>query len=57
MDMRVQPELLIPGVQYAEEADFRAQAPRIASDCEQGFGTGAKQKIVDNLLVLQSQWC
>jgi hypothetical protein len=56
MDMWVEPELLIPGVQYAEETDFRAEMSGIASDFEKSFRTGAKQKIVDDLLVLQSQW-
>ena len=55
--MRVQFEFLIPGVQHAEEADLCAEMFGIASDFEKGFRTGAKQKIVDHLLVLQSQWC
>ena len=57
MDMRVEAEFLIPGVQHAEEADLRAEMFGIASDFQKGFRTGAKQKIVDDLLVLQSQWC
>src|ERR1700687_921209 len=57
MDMRAKLELLIPGVQDTEEADLRAEVFRIAGDFEKGFRTGAKQKIVDDLLVLQSQWC
>ena len=56
MDMRVKAKLLIPGMQHAEEADFRAEVSRIACNFEKGFGTGAKQKIVDGLLVLQSEW-
>ena len=55
MDMRVKFELLIPGVQYAEEADLRAEMFGITSDFEKGFRTGAKQKIVNDLLVPQSQ--
>jgi len=51
--VRVQAKLLIPGMQHAEEADFRAEMFWIASDFQKGFGTGAKQKIVDDLLVLQ----
>ena len=42
-------------MQNAEEADLRAQMIGVASDFEKGLGTGAKQKIVDDLLVLQSQ--
>ena len=56
MDMRVEPELLIPGVQNAEEADHGTEMFGIASDFEKCFRTGAKQKIVEDLLVLQSQW-
>src|SRR5580658_4966412 len=57
MDMRVKFELLIPSVQHAEKADLCTEMFGIASDFEKGFRTGAKQKIVDDLLVLQSQWC
>src|ERR1700692_2929622 len=56
MDMGMKPELLIPGMQHGEEADFRAEVFRIASDFEKCFGTGAKQQIIDDFLVLQSQW-
>ncbi len=56
MDMRVKLELLIPGVQHTEEADLRAEMFGIAGNFEKGFCTGAKQKIVEDLLVLQSQW-
>src|SRR5260370_7612065 len=56
MDMGMEPELLIPGVQHGKEADFRAKVFRIASDFEKCFCTGAEQQIVDDFLVLQSQW-
>src|ERR1700737_4506131 len=56
MDMGMEPELLIPGMQHGEEADFRAEVFRIASDFEKCFCTGAEQQIVDDFLVLQSQW-
>ena len=57
MDMRVKAQFLVPGVENAEEADLRAEMFGIAGEFEKGFRTGAKQKIVDDLLVLQSQWC
>ena len=57
MDMRVKFELLIPSVQHAEEADLGAEMFGIASDFEKGFRTGAEQEIVDDLLILQGQWC
>src|SRR6202521_382945 len=56
MDMGMEPELLIPGMQHGEEADFRAEVFRTASDFEKCFCTGAEQQIVDDFLVLQSQW-
>src|SRR5216683_7529316 len=56
MDMGMEPELLIPGMQHGEETDFRAEVFRIASDFEKSFCTGAKQQIVNDFLVLQSQW-
>ena len=43
MDMRVKPELLIPGVQYAEETDFGTEMRRIASNFQKCFRTAAKQ--------------
>src|ERR1022692_1063253 len=53
--MGMEPELLIPGMQHGEEADFRAEVFRIASDFEKCFCTGAEQQTVDDFLVLQSQ--
>src|SRR5260370_475697 len=57
MDMRMKFEFLTPSVQHAEEADLGSEVWRIASYFEKGFRTGAKQKVVDDLLVLQRQWC
>ena len=54
--MRVQFEFLSPAVQHAEEADFRTAMLGIARDFQKGFRTGAKQEIVEHLLVLQDQW-
>jgi hypothetical protein len=47
MDMRVNIELLTPGVQHTEETNFRAEVSRIASDFEKCFRAGAKQEIVE----------
>ena len=55
MDMRVKFEFLTRAVQHAEEADFRAEMLGIACDFQKGFRTGAKQEIVEDLLVLQHQ--
>src|ERR1700731_1301148 len=56
MNVGVKFELLAPGVQHAEEANLCAEMSRIASDFQKGVGTGAEQEIVEDLLVLQSQW-
>ena len=49
-------ELLAPGMQHTEEADLRAEESGIAGHFEKGLRTGAEQKIVEDLLVLQNQW-
>ena len=56
MDMRVKLEFLIPGVQHAEEADLRTEVFWITCNLQKRFRTGAKQEIVDDLLVLQGEW-
>ena len=56
MDMRMSVELLTPGMQHAEEANFRTEVFRIARNFLKGFRTGAKQEIVEDLFVLQDQW-
>ena len=56
MEMRMEPELLTPTMQHTEEANLRAEKSRIAGHFEKGLRTGAEQKIVDDLLVLQHQW-
>jgi hypothetical protein len=56
MGMRVMFEFLIPGVEHTEEADFGAKMLGIASDFEEGFGTGLQQEIVQQFLVLQGEW-
>jgi hypothetical protein len=55
MDMGMMLQLLIPTMEHAEEADFRAQMSGITRHFEQRFGTGLEQQIVDDLLVLQRQ--
>src|ERR1700739_1075487 len=56
MDMWVGRESLTPRVQHAEEADFCTEMLGIAGHFEESFRTGAKQEIVEDLLVLQHQW-
>ena len=47
-------QLLIPGMQHAEEADFGAEQSRIACEFHQGFGAEAEQKRVDELLLTRA---
>jgi len=56
MHMWVKFEFLTPGVQHAAEANFCAKMLGIAGDFEKRFGAGAEQEIVDDLLILKSQW-
>jgi Putative transposase len=53
--VRVQFELLAPGMQHAEETNLCTEVSRITSNFEKSFGTGAEQEIVNDLLVLQHQ--
>ncbi len=55
MDVRVVFQLLIPGMQHAEEAGFRTEMLGVARDFQKGFGAGSEQQAVDYLLVLQGQ--
>jgi hypothetical protein len=47
---------LSPGMQYRKEANVGSQVARIPGYLEQGLGTGAKQEVIEDLLVLQRQW-
>ena len=55
MHMWVKFEFLTPGVQHAEEANFCTKMLGIACDFQKDFRAGAKQEVVDDLLVLQHQ--
>ena len=55
MGVRVMFEFLIPGVEHTEEADLGAEMLGIASDFEEGFGTGLQQQMVQDFLVVQGE--
>src|SRR6266571_7201788 len=57
MNMGMQAEPLTPGVQHAEETNFRAEVSRVAGDFQKCFRTGAKQQAIEEFLVLQRQRC
>src|SRR5450755_3960723 len=42
-------------MEHAEEADLRAQVPRVTCDLKQGGGACAEQQAVDQPLVLERQ--
>ena len=48
-------QLLVPGMEHAEEADVGTEMFRIPGDFAQRFSTGPEQQIVDDLLILQGQ--
>jgi len=56
MDMWMEPELLVPGVQHTEETNLCTEVSGIASDFEKSFRAGTKQEIVDHFFVLQHHW-
>ncbi len=53
VDMRMQLEFLIPGMEHAEESDLGSEMGGIARDLQQGFCAGPEQQTVDDLLVLE----
>ena len=53
VNMRVEQQSLIPGMQHAEEADLGSEMAWIAGHLEQCLGTCMEQQVKDELLVLQ----
>jgi hypothetical protein len=56
MDMGMNFEFLTPSVQHAEETNLCTEVSRITRNFLKCFRAGAKQEIVEDLLVLQNQW-
>src|SRR5579884_2829192 len=48
MDMRMDLQILSPGVQDAEEADLCAQVLRVGCDLKERCGAGAKEEVIDD---------
>jgi hypothetical protein len=48
-------QLLIPGVEDAEEADLGAEMPGICGDLDQRLGARAEQQAIDQFFVLQGE--
>ena len=55
VDMGMMPEVLSPGMEYAEESDVGSQVPGVASQFEHRRGTGAVEQVVQQPLVLEDK--
>jgi hypothetical protein len=55
MDVRMMQHSLAPTVKHTHKTDLRAEMLGISGYFQQRSGAGAKQKIVDNLLIGESQ--
>ena len=55
VDMRMMQKILPPGVQHTKKADVCTKVFRIGGDLQQCGGAGAKQKTVDDFLVVERQ--
>jgi hypothetical protein len=55
MNVGMQQQVLSPGVQDADEADFGAPVFRIRCDFQQRLRTGSEQQVVKEAWVLQHQ--
>ena len=55
MDMRVEQEVLPPGVQDADHPDLGAEVSRVGCHLDRGGGASAKQKLVEQARIGQRQ--
>ncbi len=55
VDMGMNLEFLVPGVEHAEEADLGPEMSGVARDLEKSFCAGTKQQTIDQFFVLQGQ--
>ena len=47
VEMRMQPEVLSPGVQNTEEADLGSEVLGVCCDFKHGLGAGAEEQIIE----------
>ena len=45
-------QTLIPAVEHTEETDLGSKVPSITGDLKHGLGSGVKEQVVDEPLVL-----
>src|ERR1700690_2512447 len=55
MQVRVEMQVLTPGVQHREESDGGAQMPRVGGDGDQRLGSGSKEDRVNLFRILQRE--
>ena len=55
VDMGMNLEFLVPGVEHTEKADLSSEMCGVASDFEKSFCASTKQQTIDDFLVLQSE--
>ena len=46
-------QVLAPGVEHGEKAEFHTQTVGVARDREQSLGSGAKEDVIDGILVVE----
>lgn len=55
VNMRVQQQVLSPGVQNTDHANLSTQVLRICGYLKQGLSTGSEEQIVEQMRVVQGQ--
>src|SRR5205807_10068050 len=55
VDMGMNLEFLVPGMQHAEEADLSPEMAGMTSHFQKGFGAGPQQQTIDDLFILYGQ--
>ena len=56
VQVRMQAQVLSPGVQDAEETDPGSEMPGIGCDLKHGLGGGAEQQIVEQTRMSLTEW-
>ena len=57
MQVRMVAQVLAPGMEYGEYSDACAEMAWISGDLQQGLGGGAKQQVVEQVLVAECERC
>ena len=56
MKVRMELQVLPPGMEHRGDADLRAQMPGVGGDGGERLGGGAEQDAIDGGLVLEGDW-